>query len=166
MSQPPLFPAQRFWRIFAALLILGALAFVAWQPKVTVIPRIPATTCLFHEITGLPCALCGGTRSARAILHGDFSRALHLNAIAFPAVALLVLSATILGGEALRGRAFANWKALAKRYKILFPVSLALVFIWWIPQLIGALNGSKSELINLRNPIARTLSERFESPKP
>jgi len=117
--------------------------------------------CLFHEMTGLPCALCGGTRAAHAILRGDFSQGLRLNAAAFPAIASLALAALILSWEALRGRALTNWKALAHRYKVLFPIGLGLLFLWWVPQMIGALDGSKSELINLRNPIAHSLAERF-----
>lgn len=165
MSQPPLFPAQRLWRMFAFFLIAGALGFVAWKPKGPPLP-LPGVTCLFHDITGLPCSLCGGTRAARAIMQGNFSQALHLNAAAFPAVGGMILAALILAWEALRGRAITNWTAQAKRYKLLFPIGLALIFIWWIPQMIGALNGTKKELIDLRNPIARALAERFEPSKP
>jgi hypothetical protein len=36
--------------------------------------------CLFHELTGLNCPGCGGTRSLYALLHGHFQAALKDNA--------------------------------------------------------------------------------------
>jgi hypothetical protein len=161
VKQPPLFPWQRAWRGAAAIVIVGILAFLAWLPKNSS-AGLPGSACLFHEATGLPCALCGGTRAAKALVHGDFQRALHLNAAAFPAVAGLSLAALIFLWESLRGRALTNWSALARRYRMAFPIGLILLILWWIPQMIGALDGSKSELINLQNPIARTLATLFD----
>ncbi len=37
--------------------------------------------CLFHQLTGLNCPGCGGTRAAYALLHGNFALALKDNAL-------------------------------------------------------------------------------------
>ncbi len=57
--------------------------------------------CEFHELTGLNCPGCGGTRAAYQLLHGRVLQALHDNA-------LLVLSLAALAG---RGAWFAVRKA-------------------------------------------------------
>ncbi len=54
--------------------------------------------CEFHQLTGLNCPGCGGTRAAYQLLHGHILRALHENA-------LFVLSLTALAG---RGAWFAT----------------------------------------------------------
>ncbi len=165
MKQPPLFPWQRAWRGLAAFAFIGVLALLAWLPRNSSV-GLPGSVCLFHEATGLPCALCGGTRAAKSIVHGDFQHALHLNAAAFPAVAVMLLAILVFAWEGLRGRALANWSALAQRYRIVFLIGLFLLILWWIPQMAGALTGSKSELINLQNPIARALAARFHHQAP
>jgi hypothetical protein len=37
--------------------------------------------CFFHELTGLHCPGCGGTRALHQLLHGNVAAALHLNAL-------------------------------------------------------------------------------------
>lgn len=56
--------------------------------------------CLFHELTGLNCPGCGGTRAAYALLHGKIALALKDNA-------LFVLS---LAALAVWGARFYFWK--------------------------------------------------------
>jgi len=48
--------------------------------------------CEFHELTGLDCPGCGGTRAAYQLLHGHIVQALHDNA-------LFVLSFVALAGR-------------------------------------------------------------------
>ncbi len=45
--------------------------------------HLPWPICLFHAITGHPCATCGATRSAMAFFHGQFFTALKWNPLAF-----------------------------------------------------------------------------------
>ena len=39
--------------------------------------------CVFHEITGLWCSGCGGTRMIISLLHGDFKQAFYYNQLLF-----------------------------------------------------------------------------------
>lgn len=54
------------------------------------------TLCPFRLLTGLPCPLCGLTRSWVATMHGDLLTALQLNPFGPPAVALAAV-AVLLG---------------------------------------------------------------------
>jgi hypothetical protein len=55
--------------------VLAASYLVPWQ-------RNPVSPCLFLNLTGYPCALCGGTRAFQAMAHGAWGAALHQNPLA------------------------------------------------------------------------------------
>jgi|SRR5919198_3950614 hypothetical protein len=44
---------------------------------------LPWPRCIFHEITGLPCATCGMTRCGIQFFHGHFLTALKWNPLVF-----------------------------------------------------------------------------------
>jgi hypothetical protein len=46
--------------------------------------------CPFHEVTGLLCPLCGGTRAVLRLLDGDLVGSLGLHPLALPLAALVV----------------------------------------------------------------------------
>ncbi|MBQ9446282.1 MAG: DUF2752 domain-containing protein [Victivallales bacterium] len=67
----------------AAILLIAALAAVyAMEPGNTVQRFMPR--CPFHEVTGMHCPGCGGTRAVHALLHGHPLKALRYNAILLP----------------------------------------------------------------------------------
>lgn len=82
--------------------------------------------CQFHRLTGLNCPGCGMTRALYALLHGDFSTALHDNA-------LVIIG---LGGLAVRGGWYLwnkfcsreNYKILPDKYLWLLLLVVALIF--------------------------------------
>src|SRR5277367_1610284 len=86
---PPkiLTPAAPFWFAGAVLGVttLGIAAVVFFFNPATH-PFYPV--CEFHRLTGLNCPGCGMTRALYALLHGNFSTALHDNA---PFVAGLII---------------------------------------------------------------------------
>jgi uncharacterized protein DUF2752 len=53
--------------------------------------HLPWPRCLFHDLTGLPCATCGATRCTVAFLHGDFLAAWLWNPVAFLGLGALAL---------------------------------------------------------------------------
>lgn len=145
---PPLLPHERWLRAGLLALLGLALVFLAIHSA------LPSLPCGFRSVTGLPCAMCGGTRSASALIAGDFTQALYLNALALPVLAGMLLGGLIALAELLRGRALADWSVWKGRLGKILPVSLLLLFAWWIPHVVIALKTPKPELIDLRNPIA------------
>jgi hypothetical protein len=72
---------------------------------------LPWPHCVFHELTGLPCATCGMTRSTIAFFHGNFSAALRWN----PLVFLFLCGVTVFDLYA-----FAVTATRARRLRIVF----------------------------------------------
>ncbi|HVQ21313.1 MAG TPA: DUF2752 domain-containing protein [Terrimicrobiaceae bacterium] len=164
-NSPPLRPDQRRLRAFAALAIVALLAVATVAPLAppSILPGWPK--CLLRNATGLPCPFCGGTRAAQSLLRGDFSRALYLNAIAFPVVFAVIAVAAVLAGEAWRARPFCDWEALLRRVRPFLPAVCMLICIYWMIHLGDALRGRKPELVDLRNPVARRVYESFFLPR-
>ncbi|HEY5769200.1 MAG TPA: DUF2752 domain-containing protein [Terrimicrobium sp.] len=161
MTGPPLRLDQRKSRASAAAIIVAALVGAALLP-LGAPPEFPGLPrCLLKGATGLPCPFCGGTRAAQALLRGDLSRSLYFNVAALPAVLAFVTAALVLGWEAMRGRALGDWDALMRRVRTLLPILAALLCAYWLVHLGSALRSRKSELVDLRNPIAHAVHERF-----
>jgi hypothetical protein len=72
--------------------------------------------CLFHQLTGLNCPGCGGTRAFYALLHGDVITALHDNALLVAGLAL----------AAARGAWFALNRWRGRPNGVLFPPRLLI----------------------------------------
>lgn len=71
----------------AAVLAGAALAAdVAFDPAQRHVPLCP-----FHSVTGLWCPLCGGLRAADSVAHGQFTAALHDNALFVTALPVLLV---------------------------------------------------------------------------
>ncbi|MEI6278437.1 MAG: DUF2752 domain-containing protein [Verrucomicrobiae bacterium] len=127
-------------------------------------PNAPHFTlpCVFHILTGLPCLFCGGTRAMRAIMHGQWELALYLNPLAFPVFLAVLLAVLFLVIEAVRGRPLRDWEGLLCRTGRFVPVAAALCLAWWLTHIVLALKTPKSELVDLRNPIAEKARSFFE----
>jgi hypothetical protein len=160
-NSPPLRVDQRKSRAVASAFIVAMLVAAALLPLAPPFGFPGSPVCVFKGATGLPCPLCGGTRATQELLRGDVDRALYLNAAALPAVIAFVATACSLALEALRGRTFGDWNVLLRKFRSLLPIMIALVCIYWLLHLIDALRGPKSELVDLRNPIARAVHKRF-----
>jgi hypothetical protein len=151
---PQLTPRQR-WARFG---IIGVSALLFALPILKSLnPSLPAPPCGFKALTGLPCLLCGGTRSACAALHGDFAYSLYLNPLSLPVLFALLLIALTSAAEILRGCAFADWQASSRSLLKFSPPLLLLLFAWWTLHIITALLMPKPELMDPDKPIASKL---------
>jgi len=144
-------PEGRWLRLGLAVSIPPVLIFMALS-----VPghHLPFLTCGFYAASGLPCLFCGGTRAARAILHGDLHSALYLNALAFPALAAVAAAFVVLILEAAAGRPLAPRIILFRKLNRFVPALIALALAWWVFHIYTALRTPKPELVNFRNPIA------------
>jgi len=81
--------------------------------------------CQFHRLTGWNCPGCGMTRALYALLHGEFLKALHDNALLLCGLILLALRGGWWGIKELCGRA--NGEFFPAKY--VWPLlAVALVF--------------------------------------
>ncbi|MDX6765908.1 MAG: DUF2752 domain-containing protein [Candidatus Methylacidiphilales bacterium] len=127
------------------------LAWVPWLGFILLVlpgpwQRVFFTPGHFLAWTGLPCPLCGGTRAMRALLLGDWSRALYLNPLAVLVVLGGLLWTAACLWEAWRGRALVpGWDqklAPAGRWLVL------LIVLYWIYHAGTAWWWPKEELLN------------------
>ena len=65
---------------------------------------LPWPTCLFHEITGLPCLTCGATRCSIAFFHGSLLTAWTWNPFIFCALCAIALFDLYAGFVLVGGR--------------------------------------------------------------
>ena len=64
----------------------GLLAAAGW-----LMLGLPWPICIFHQLTGHPCATCGATRAAVAFFHGHFLLGLRWNPLAFAVYCAIAL---------------------------------------------------------------------------
>ncbi|MGH8048768.1 MAG: DUF2752 domain-containing protein [Chthoniobacterales bacterium] len=62
------------------LLVLGTMGVAG---LVSLQLGVRMQRCLFHDLTGLPCPTCGGTRCLRNLIEGNFESALAWNPLVF-----------------------------------------------------------------------------------
>jgi hypothetical protein len=79
LSRRRLSPGEMDHELIWLTVSLGSLAATAVWLRL----GLPWPTCVFHEITGLPCLTCGATRSAMEFFHGHFLGAWKWNPLAF-----------------------------------------------------------------------------------
>lgn len=94
-------PAGLFIAAALGLAVLGGCAVVFFFN--------PSThgfypVCVFHELTGLNCPGCGGTRSLYALLHGHLELAMKDNALFVLLTPAAALRYTWLAGRKMAGR--------------------------------------------------------------
>ncbi|HEX8889854.1 MAG TPA: DUF2752 domain-containing protein [Pyrinomonadaceae bacterium] len=125
-----------YWRACGVLLSLTTMFLIAalWNP-----PDEPQfVLCPFRALTHLPCPGCGMTRAFCALAHGEFWRAIKLNALS----PLLFLVAMIAWARAaamvLRAERVRLFLArLPRPTPLASKVMLGIVMIWWVTRLVG-----------------------------
>ena len=91
--------------------------------------------CLFKYATNIPCPSCGSTRSALALLNGNFSKALYFNPFGIIiASIMLVAPGWVLYDLATKKktllRVYEQTETLLKNPKIAIPLVLLVVINW------------------------------------
>jgi hypothetical protein len=151
--------------IRATILLAVALAFALLVLKIHSFP-VPSLPCGFKSVTGLPCVFCGGTRSACALLEGDFAHALYLNPISIATLSLGFIAAIICVAEILLGHALADWPRVWKSTRKIAPIILLFIAFYWVAHVHSALQKPKLELLDLNKPIAAGFRGWMEPQKP
>jgi hypothetical protein len=104
IARRPLAPGEMDFELLWLAVSVGSVGLAAVWLKL----HLPWPTCLFHELTGHPCATCGSTRAAIAFLQGRFITAMTWNPLAFVAYCamflfdLYALAVLIAGAKRLR----------------------------------------------------------------
>jgi hypothetical protein len=83
--------------LFAGGIIVLAGAFIYPYLESLVGPIMPG--CLFHRVTGLPCLLCGMTRSLAATARGDLAEAFRMHLLGPPFFLLITVVTLLLAVE-------------------------------------------------------------------
>jgi hypothetical protein len=104
-SAPPKILAPPSLTVFAAI-VLGATALGAGAMVFFFNPNAHGfyPICLFHQLTGLNCPGCGGTRAAYALLHGNVALALKDNSLFLLLIPTVALRGVWLAGKKFLGR--------------------------------------------------------------
>lgn len=120
-------PERRIhWNVLLSHIMLLAIGMLLSQlPRLlTEVPHL----CLFQAITGKPCPGCGVTRSALALLAGDWQRAIVLNPAGLAVTVAIVLQVP-LRLHALIHRSWASTAVIFSR-TLTVAVLLALIVVW------------------------------------
>jgi hypothetical protein len=116
----------------------SVLGFVAAVGSAWMAFHLPTPQCVIYQLSGWPCLSCGGTRAARAVLHGDLPGALAWNplvtAILVVAAMYVVYAATVCLFRLPRVRVSAVAPASAAAIRIGIVVSLTANWIYLIAR--------------------------------
>lgn len=93
------------------------------------------TVCLFKSLTGIPCPSCGITRSAIALVSGNFKEAVNINPLGIIICVLLVaIPLWILADYVKNSSSFLNWYKKAEQQlqrKVIAIPAIVLVLANW-----------------------------------
>ena len=91
--------------------------------------------CLFKRVTGLPCLLCGMTRSMAATAHGQFADAFRFHLLGPPFFALVVVVTVLLAAEYASSRRILP-RPGERAWKTMAWGTLGLLTAAWVARLV------------------------------
>ncbi len=118
-------------------LLGGGILILAGAFLYPYLVRVVATIlpgCLFHRITGLPCLLCGMTRSLAATAHGRLGEAFRMHLLGPPFLLLTAVTAVLLAAECLLSRHILP-RPGPRGWKMIVWGSLGLLAAAWLVRL-------------------------------
>jgi hypothetical protein len=113
------------------LILVGAFIY----PYLEGIADTITPGCLFHRITGLPCLLCGMTRSLAATAHGHLGDAFRMHLLGPPLfLAITVVSVALMAEFVMSRRILPRpseraWKSIAW-------ATLGMLTVAWVARLV------------------------------
>jgi hypothetical protein len=123
----PLYRRNELYLVTGFFLVLAACHL---YPFITDSGRKTLSFCLFHRVTGLPCLLCGMTRSFVATFHLQFSDALRYHFLGPPFFFGLSISSCIAFFLLLSRRRLVIELSTKMKRAISYSLLLALVASW------------------------------------
>ena len=132
----PLAPRETDYEFIWLLVCAGTFVFAAaWLAL-----RLPWPACIFHAVTGFPCATCGATRSAVALFHGQFLAAWKWNPLAFASyLAIIIFNLYAVGVVVTRAPRLRLVSFAPAEKKFLRLSAIALLLANWIYLLVANL---------------------------
>ena len=130
------------WRTYRIInwVILGLMLYLLSLPFLSPLFEkcFPSVwgVCVYRELSGQMCPLCGMTRAVGAVLRGDFHRAVLLNPLSIFAV-LFILSEVIFRAVLLCLHISRRFRSLLVRADVFAHLLLAGIFICYIGKFIS-----------------------------
>jgi hypothetical protein len=116
--------------VWLLVFVGAALVGFVWIQGAWITPK-----CTWHELTGIPCVGCGGTRCVRYLLQGDWLAAVRINPLIFltlGAVALYCTYAAVVIAFRFPRLRFAAWPEWAN-WSVRIAAVLVLIANWaWL----------------------------------
>ncbi|MGI8610315.1 MAG: DUF2752 domain-containing protein [Candidatus Dormibacteria bacterium] len=129
-------PARRLEGVEPGVAVVGVgVLTTAW-----VLPGLwargvnPVPPCIFHLATGLPCPMCGATRSFAAMAHGNLAAAVHVFPIG-PLMFLALLAAVVYSTWAVITGRRLHLNMDLRTVRILTVVLMGLLAVNWASKL-------------------------------
>jgi hypothetical protein len=116
----------------AGILVGGAgVLGAAWiLPQLWARGVNPMPPCLFHQLTGLSCPFCGGTRSFAAMAHGNVAAAAHVYPLGPLLFAGLIAALALAMYTLLSGRRFTLALDPVARNRLITTAVVLLALNW------------------------------------
>ncbi|MEW6552754.1 MAG: DUF2752 domain-containing protein [Actinomycetota bacterium] len=124
---------SRETEFLAAALLLVAGAFV--YPYVEGLAGSLMPPCLFHRLTGIPCLLCGMTRSLAATAHGRMGEAFRFHLLGPPLFFLALAVGLTMAAESVLSRRFLP-RPGKRAWRYIGCGTLVLLSAAWIARLV------------------------------
>ncbi len=126
-------------RLYFLALFLGLAGqiWIAYSYKKLERREEAFNTCIFKQVTGIPCPSCGSIHSIVSILHGDLKKAFAENPLGFAGILIVavipywILADLILGRESFY-RFYLRINAFLKRKVVLFGLLFIVLLIWLV----------------------------------
>lgn len=113
------------------LILVGAFVY----PYVEGIADTITPGCLFHRITGLPCLLCGMTRSLAATAHGHLGEAFRMHLLGPPLFVVISAVSVALAAEFMFSRRILP-RPRERAWKSIGWWTLGMLAAVWVARLV------------------------------